>query len=63
VIVGLFFTTLSDRPASFKAARHLSIYFRRLQPEHKAASYSCNRDPTHCSRDKHFARPHMNKKK
>ena len=26
-------------------------------------SYSCIHDPTHCSRDKHLARPHINKKK
>ena len=26
-------------------------------------SYSCTHDPTHCSRDKHLARPHINKKK
>ena len=27
------------------------------------SSYSCTHDPTHCSCDKHLARPHINKKK
>jgi len=53
VIVGLFISTNTDRPPSFIAARHRSRYFCRLQLEHKAA--------THCSRDKHVARPLINK--
>jgi len=55
VIVCLFISTLNGRPASFKAARLRPRYFCRLQLEHKAA--------THCSRDKHLARQHINKKK
>ena len=45
----------TDRQASHKAAGHRSRYFFRLQLEHKAA--------THCSRDKHLARPLINQKK
>jgi hypothetical protein len=55
VIVDLFITTLTDRPASFKAAGNRPRYFCRLQLEHKAA--------THCSRDKYLVRPNKKKKK
>jgi len=37
-MVGLFITTLTDRPASFKAAGHLSRYFCSLQLKHKAVA-------------------------
>jgi len=40
--------TPTDRPASFKAARHRSRYSAA------GDSYSCIYDPTHCSRDKHL---------
>jgi len=40
-----------------KAAGHRSIYFGRLQLEHKVSALAL--DPTHCSRDKHFAWPHI----
>ena len=43
------------RLASYKDAGHRSRYVGRLQLEHKAV--------THCSRDKHLKRPHINKKK
>ena len=55
MIVGLFININTGRPASFKVAGHRSRYSCRLQLEHKAA--------THCSRDKHVARPHINKNK
>jgi len=51
----------TDSPASYKASGHRSRYFCRLQLEHKASSFAL--DPTHFSRDKHLARPHINKKK
>jgi len=57
--VGLFVTTLTDRQASFEAARHCSKYFCRLQLAHKAVTLAL--DPTHCSCDKHLALPHINK--
>ena len=47
--------------ASFKAAGHRSKYFCWLPLEHKASTLAL--DPTHCSRDKHSARPHVNRKK
>ena len=53
--LGSFININTDRLASYKAAGHRSRYFGRLQLEHKAV--------THCSRDKHLARPHINKKK
>ena len=37
MMVGLFISTLTDRPASFKAVGHRSRYFCR-QLEHKAAT-------------------------
>jgi len=56
--VGLFITTLIDRPASFKYARHQNI----LQtPTGAQGSYSCPRHPTYGSRDKHLPRQHINK--
>ena len=54
-ILGPFININTDPPASFKAADHRSRYFCRLQLEHRAA--------THCSRDKHLARPQINKKR
>ena len=54
---GLFITTLTDPLPSFKAARHRSRYSAA------GDSYSCIHDPTHCSRDKHLARPDINKRK
>jgi len=60
VIVGLSINIINDRPDSFKAAGHLDI----LQTATGAqGSHCCIHDPTHCSRDKHLARPHINKKK
>ena len=53
--------TLTDSPASYEAAGHRSRYFSRLQLEHKVSALSL--DPTYCSRDKHLARQHINKKK
>jgi len=46
----------TDRPA----AGHRSRYFGRLPLQHKASALAL--DSTHCSRDKHLARPHINKK-
>ena len=62
MVVGLVININTDRPASFKAAG--------LHSRHSADS-NCStrqlsldtRDPTHCSCDKHLARPHTNKKK
>ena len=50
-----------DKTPSFKAAGHLSRYFCRLLLKNKASTLAL--DPTHCSRDKHLERPHVNKKK
>jgi hypothetical protein len=41
MIVSLFINISTDRPASFKAARHRSRYFCRLQLVHKAATVTC----------------------
>jgi len=46
----------TDRPASYTAAGHGLRDFCRLQLEHKASALAL--DLTHCSRDKHLARPH-----
>jgi len=54
--------TLTDRPASFSVAQSLFEIHRRLQLQHKAATVN-TRQSTHCSRDKHLARPDINKKK
>jgi hypothetical protein len=51
----------TDSPAAYKAAGHRSKYFCSLQLEHKASNLTF--DPTRCSRDKHLARPHVNKRK
>jgi hypothetical protein len=53
----------TDNPASYKAAGHRLRNFSWLQLEHKASTLALN--STHCSRDKHLARPHkhINKKK
>ena len=60
-ILDPFINISTDRPASNKAAGLRSRYFCRLQLEHKASTFAP--DPTHCWRDKHLARPHINKKK
>ena len=62
-IVGLFITTLTDCLASFKAAGHRpeSRYFCRLQLGHNAATVTYVNPST--ARDKHLARPLINKKK
>jgi hypothetical protein len=61
VILDPFINFSTDRPASYKAAGRRSRYFGRLQLEHRAATIAP--DPTHCSRDKHLGRPHVNRKK
>ena len=60
-ILDPFFIINTDSPASFKAAGHRSRYFCRLQLQHKTSALALN--PTHCSRNKHLARPDINKKK
>ena len=52
--------TNNNRPASYKAAGHRS---RDLQTALGTQIVSCRIGPTHCSRDKHLAWPHINKKK
>ena len=62
MIVGLFITTLTDRPASLKAAGHRSRYFCRLQRVHKAATLALV--TPHIARAINtLARPLINKKK
>jgi hypothetical protein len=63
VTVGLFINFNNDLPASFKAAGHLSRYCYRLQLEHKAAAVTQVSPHIAGWRDKHIARPHINKKK
>jgi len=52
------FVTLIVQP-SYKPAGHRSRYFYRLLLVHKASTLA--HDPTHCSRDNHLKRRHINK--
>jgi len=76
VIVGPFINISTDSQASIKAAVHRSRYTTDcycstrqllLHAQQTATgaqgSYCYKSQPTHCSCDKHLARPHINKKK